>query len=282
VAAVESHPAPVEADQYRAVVATIIQDQKHSTGLKASLAYLFNAAQAERERWSSDTWRILNDLRVLHQRLGSLHGAPRQMRHDLDRLVTSLLAFSGLCKESMSRELGWVLLDCGRRLERGLMMSALIRHTLVGGDGRIADTLTMESVLLTTENIITYRRRYRSHMALNTVLDLLLMDDKNPRSLIFQLDRLQAHIGELPKERGNYRVREEERLALEAVSRIRLSDMDALCQIDADTGVRRHLEVLLDGNRRLLEKTSDAIAHAYFIHTPKSKQLTDPWPEADP
>jgi uncharacterized circularly permuted ATP-grasp superfamily protein/uncharacterized alpha-E superfamily protein len=282
VAAPPADPAPAEADQYRAAIAALIRDQKQTTGLMASLGYLFNAAQAERERWSSDTWRILNDLKELHQSLGRLSGAQRQMRPTLDRLVTSLLAFSGLCQESMSRELGWVLLDCGRRLERGLMLGALIRHTLAGDGGRPADTLLMESVLLTTENIITYRRRYRSYMALNTVLDLLLMDDKNPRSLIFQLDRLQAHIGELPRERGNYRVREEERLALEAVSRIRLSDMDALCQVDADTGALAHLETLLDHIRRLLEKASDAISHAYFIHTPKSKQLTDPSPGAAP
>jgi uncharacterized alpha-E superfamily protein len=280
--ALVADPAPVETDQYRAAIAAIISDQKHSTGPMASLGYLFNAAQAERERWSSDTWRILNDLKDLHQRLAGLGGARRQMRPLLDRLVTALLAFAGLCKESMSRELGWVLLDIGRRLERGVMMSALIRHTLVGGDGRIVDTLMMESVLLTTENIITYRRRYRSYMALNTVLDLLLMDDKNPRSLIFQLDRFQAHIGELPKERGNYRVREEERLALEAVSRIRLSDIDALCESSADTGGHRRLGALLKEIRRLLEKASDAIAHAYFIHTPKSKQLTDPTPEVGP
>ncbi|MDJ0784409.1 MAG: circularly permuted type 2 ATP-grasp protein [Desulfosarcinaceae bacterium] len=256
-------------------------DRHDTVSLMASLDALFTAAQAVRERWSSDTWRVLNDMRGHHQHLGRLAGAHRKLRFALDRLVSSLLAFSGLCMESMSRELGWVLLDTGRRIERSWMLSELIRRTLVGSAEAPVDALMMESVLMTTENIITYRRRYRSFLALNTVLDLLLMDDKNPRSLIFQLDQLQAHIVELPRKRGHYRVRDEERLALEAVTRIRLSDMDHLCETDPETGAHFRLDALLGQVRALLERTSDTISHIYFIHTPKSRQLTNAPPEVD-
>jgi uncharacterized alpha-E superfamily protein len=205
-----------------------------------------------------------------------------QLPFVLNRLVTSLLAFSGLCMESMSRELGWILLDIGRRLERALMLGSFIQQTLARGNVQSADPVMMELVLNTTENMITYRRRYRSYLALNTVLDLLLMDDKNPRSLIFQLDLLQSHIAELPKERGNYRIGEEERLVLEAVTQMRLSDADRLCETESETGGLADLTELLDRNRLLLEKTSDAISRAYFIHTPKSRQLSDPVLEQRP
>ncbi len=263
-------------------LAVFFSDDEGPSSLLNSLDFLLNAAQIERERWSSDTWHVLNDMKVHRNNLGIGTLNMHQLPLVLNRLVTSLMAFSGLCMESMSRELGWILLDIGRRLERALMLGGFIQHTLARGNAGSADPVMMELVLQTSENIITYRRRYRSYLALNTVLDLLLIDDKNPRSLIFQLDLLQSHIAELPKERGNYRIGEEERLVLEAVTQIRLSDTDRLCEQDEETFGFDNLTELLNRNRQLLEKTSDAISRAYFIHTPKSRQLSDKVLEQDP
>ncbi len=264
---------------YEETVAVFIGEDKGASSLLNSLDFLFNAAQTERERWSSDTWHVLNDMKVHRNNLGLSTLNQHQLPFVLNRLVTSLLAFSGLCMESMSRELGWILLDIGRRLERALMLGRFIQQTLAQSHTTPADPVMMELVLKTTENMITYRRRYRSHLALNTVLDLLLMDDKNPRSLIFQLDLLQSHIAGLPKERGNYRIGEEERLVLEAVTQVRLGDADRLCETEAEPAGLANLTNLLNRNRELLEKTTDAISHAYFIHTPKSRQLSEPAPE---
>lgn len=263
-------------------LAVFIGDDKGPSSLLNSLDFLFNAAQTERERWSSDTWHVLNDMKVHRNNLGLSTLNRHQLPFVLNRLVTSLLAFSGLCMESMSRELGWILLDTGRRLERALMLGRFMEQTLAQENANPADPVMMELVLKTTENMITYRRRYRSYLALNTVLDLLLMDDKNPRSLIFQLDLLQSHIAELPKERGNYRIGEEERLVLEAVTQMRLSDTDRLCEMETESSGPANLAELLNRNRLLLEKTSDAISRAYFIHTPKSRQLSDPTLEQSP
>jgi uncharacterized alpha-E superfamily protein len=253
---------------------TTITNSQSVGSLNASLEFMFNAAQAARERWSSDSWSIINDLETHRLKLRRTPRTSRFIHQALDRLVSSLLAFSGLCMESMSRELGWTLLDIGRRLERALMLGAFIRHSLAPYHPQPVDDLMMESVLLATENIITYRRRYRSYLERNSVLDLLLMDDKNPRSLIFQLDMIQSHIADLPKERRNYRIREEERLALEVTTQLRLSDTDRLCEVDEDHLSYPHLDRLLSDIRRLLETTSQAISHAYFIHTPKSRQLS--------
>ncbi len=265
-----------------ALVARVITDHDSAGSLTANLAFMFQAAQAVRERWSSDSWRIINDLETHRLNLRRIPGESRDRLQALDHLVSSLLAFSGLCMESMSRELGWTFVDMGRRIERALMFSEFIRRSLGIHYPAPVDSLMMEATLLTTENIITYRRRYRSAMARNTVLDLLLMDDKNPRSLIFQLDMIDAHIADLPKERGAHRIRPEERLALEAATRLRLSDTDQLCVLDEARRGYPHVDTLLSEMRRLLERLSEAISHAYFIHTPKSRQLSGVHPEHAP
>lgn len=252
----------------------IITDHDSAGSLSANLGAMFQAAQAVRERWSSDSWRIINDLDTHRLNLRRISGESRHRLQALDRLVSSLLAFSGLCMESMSRELGWTFVDMGRRIERALMFSEFIRRSLGIHYPAPVDSLMMEAALLTTENIITYRRRYRSTMARNTVLDLLLMDAKNPRALIFQLDTIEAHIADLPKAHGVHRIRPEERLALEATTRLRLSDTDQLCVPDDACCGYPHLEALLGEVRHLLERLSEAISHAYFIHAPKSRQLS--------
>ncbi len=275
----EPAPESIGMEDLRKAIFDIITDDRNAGSLAASLDFMSSAAQAVRERWSSDSWRIVNDLEMHRLNMQRMPPALRTMQPALDRLVTSLLAFAGLCQESMSRELGWTFLDIGRRIERALILSDFIRRSLEKHHEPAVENMMMESVLLTTENIITYRRRYRSYIARDTVIDLLLLDERNPRALIFQLDRIQAHIADLPRERKGYRVRPEERLALEAATRLRLSDTAHLCQRDTASDRYPHLAALLDGIRSLMEQVSETISHAYFVHTPKLRQLTGRKPE---
>jgi uncharacterized alpha-E superfamily protein len=174
--------------------------------------------------------------------------------------------------ESMSREHGWLLLDIGRRIERSLMFIELIRTSLVPGHEHPVGNRVMEAVLISTENVITYRRRYRSYMEMETVLDLLLLDDRNPRSLIYQLDRLQEHIAELPRENQKYRLSEEEQLMLKATSRLRLSNTAQLAAPGRHSKKHRRLDALLASIHRLVEGVSDAVSLAYFSHIREAQQ----------
>ena len=101
----------------------------------------------------------------------------------LARVLGSLLALAGLSSESMVHDPGWHFLDAGRRIERGVQLAALLEATVTVEHDEATDSLLLESVLISAESIITYRRRYRSQAQLETVLDLLLLDPDNPRSL---------------------------------------------------------------------------------------------------
>src|SRR6201999_3066564 len=112
----------------------------------------------------------------------------------IGRVMSSLLALAGLAAESMVRDPGWRFMDAGRRLERGAQLVALLRATVVADRDTATNSLLWESVLTSAESIITYRRRYQSRAQLETVLDLMLIDPGNPRSLGFQLDRLSEDL----------------------------------------------------------------------------------------
>jgi uncharacterized alpha-E superfamily protein len=254
-------------------LATVIQEADHPGSLCATMNFMVNAAYGVREYWSADTWQVINAIEDDRQAVSRQSGFfPNFLLSRLDSLIRSLQAFSGLCMESMSRELGWLLLDTGRRIERALVLSEFIRRNLAPAASEPVEHLMMESVLTTAENIITYRRRYRTRLRLGAVLDLLLMDEKNPRSLVYQIDGVQKHIAELPR-KGGYPMSEEERLVLMAVSRLKLSQTVRLSEVDPSAGSRKRLANLLIGVRVLLEKTSEALSRSYFIHTQKVQQI---------
>ena len=54
-----------------------------------------------------------------------------------------------------------------------------------------------EAVLGANESLVAYRRSYRSEVDFDAMIDLLLRDDTNPRSLAYQLDRLREHVAGL-------------------------------------------------------------------------------------
>ena len=93
-------------------------------------------------------------------------------------------------------------------------------------------------------------------------LDLLVYDVANPRSVLFQLDRLVAHLAELPKRSPAQRLGNEERLALEATTLLRLTDADRLAAVDPDTGRRTELDSVLRHGRRAARRPARlAAAH---------------------
>jgi uncharacterized alpha-E superfamily protein len=188
-------------------------------------------------------------------------------------VLASLLALAGLAAESHVRDPGWRFMDAGRRIERGIHVAALLQATVTVARDNATDSLLYESVLSSAESIITYRRRYRSQAQLETVLDLLVTDPGNPRSLRYQLDRLGEDLAALPRgRRAAGSLSTEERLALEATTTVRLADTATLVRVD-DAGQRPELDAflarLLDGLRRV----ADAVDAAHFAHLMPQRAL---------
>jgi uncharacterized alpha-E superfamily protein len=122
------------------------------------------------------------------------------------------------------------------------------------------------SLLFTLEvadSFITYRSRYRLEPMLPLVLDLLLLDDTNPRSIAFQLERIAGHIDALPQSATSGRRIEEQRLALSLVTAVRLADVAPLAEADG-AGARPGLCRLLDEQMSALDALSDLVGRRYF------------------
>jgi uncharacterized alpha-E superfamily protein len=163
-------------------------------GLIANIDSAVYSAGQVRDRFSPDGWLALRDLsKTVHQFAATV--APGD---DATRAMTVLLrklaGFSGLLHENMYRFTGWRFLEIGRRLERAIQ----IARTLARLTPDDAPDGSLDMMLEIGDSVMTHRRQYNARSVRRTVVDLLALDPLNPRSVLFQLERLKAEIDLLP------------------------------------------------------------------------------------
>jgi uncharacterized alpha-E superfamily protein len=245
----------------------LLFDEGVQGSLVSTLGVLVDAAYSVREQLSADTWQLVSDI---EEELGLFRRRPPTQfvgaQPSLLRLQRSLLALSGVCAENMERDPAWLFLDGGRRLERSRSLVRLLRSVLVEKRADVVEDLLVESLLKTSESLIIFRRRAGSILHVSGALDLLVYDVANPRSVLFQLDRLVAHLAELPKRSSAQRLANEERLALEVTTLLRLTDPDHLAAVDAAAGRRAVLDSVFATADGLLGDLLDSLQRTYFAH----------------
>jgi len=250
----------------------VLFNEKRAGGLSSNLALFNRAVYAVRDHWSADTWRVVRGMEETWAtaKAGTPTGHLRKL-HALNELITSMVAFIGLNRESISREQGWIMLDTGRKIEQSLLLITMLRATLVYRfDDPVAYEL-QEALLTSNESLVNYRYKYRAHLQLPLVLDLMVFDPNNPRSLVYQLDRLKAYLSNLPKTGASHQLQEHERLILEAYTLLKLSDKD---QLSLPGGIENSaLDTFLAKMYALLLALPDVISKTYFKHAQAQTQL---------
>lgn len=149
-------------------------------------------------------------------------------------------------------------------------MLRLLRRTLVTVH-EVPGSL-LEAILEIADSSMTYRYRYLTTLQLAPLLDLLLIDDSNPRSVGFQLQSLSKHMKRLPHESSDPSRNPEQRIVLAAQAALALADVESLCDVASDSK-RVHLDNLLLQLTVHLRQLSDSLSHTYLTHTGPSRQM---------
>jgi uncharacterized alpha-E superfamily protein len=242
-----------------------------------------NSSRMVRDRLSADTWRVLSRLEQSYVELVRDQSPRGDLVQRLDEFILTLAAFSGLGMESSTRNHGWRFLDLGRRIERAIHTLNLLSTTLVFPPPPPTDEgSVLQALLETCDSAMTYRSRYLAALDPTAVLDLLLTDETNPRSVAFQAVAIQDHVANLPRDAARANLLRDERLALTLVTDLRLALPHRLARVDegyrpgpgspnaaADpnskpTGGRPELDQFIDHLLEILPALSDALTQAYF------------------
>jgi uncharacterized circularly permuted ATP-grasp superfamily protein/uncharacterized alpha-E superfamily protein len=227
-----------------------------------------HVASVVRDLISLDMWRVVS---MLDEPIPTVDApTPASVLDLLNRTVITLAAFGGLAAESMTRGEGWRFLDLGRKLERSLHIIRLLQATLVTPAAHEGPVL--DAVLEIVDSGMTYRRRYLSNLRAEAVLDLVVQDETNPRSLATQLAALVDDVDHLPRSTGGRSP--EQRFALAALGSVRLAEPERLVALEE--GTRPALRDLLAHVSGWLPVLSDAITQQYLSHLQTSRHLAIP------
>ena len=216
-----------------------------SVGISVDAAV--NSASKIRDRFSLDGWSALVDLATSVHRMTGRVTAGDDAARAASVLIRKLTGFSGLVNDNMYRAMGWRFLTIGQAIERAITMvdliTALTREDAPDG--------ACDLLIEVGDSVMIHRRRY-AMVTRESVRDLLVLDPFNPRSVLFELNRVQEHVDALPG------IREGTQLTPLARALLRLSTDIATAEAETITS-----EFLTDIRGRILA-VSDMITDTYL------------------
>ena len=258
--------------EFERMLPGFVFDRTERASMRSLLDETFRLASKVRDRLTLDTWRIVLRLDEGYKTADVARCDLAELLNLTNQLVVDLAAFSGIIAENMTRTQAFRFLDLGRRLERGLQMISLVKSYFI--DVEQISNEALEAVLEIGDSLMTYRSRYFANLQLVGVLDLLLIDETNPRSLAYQLVALNGHIEALPKTGSGPGYSKQQRLSMSALHAIRMAEISEICQQHA-LGEQTQLRSLIETIEEQLTQISIAVSNRYLVHTGPVHQLID-------
>lgn len=242
-------------------------DASHSGSAAWCISQLRVTMTGVRDQLSSDVWRVFAHIDRATRALRSSDHTARTSE-SAGRMLTAILSLQGVTS-NMIRDAGWHMIEVGRFIQRGMQLCELLQAGATERRGARDDRETLEAVLTASESIVTYRRRYRGAVLVGDVLDLLLRDGANPRSLGFALLTVREHVAALPASTGSTRP---ERLLDDLISLVEAIDLPTLTVVEG--GRRAALSELLTHVSDQLVTLTEAIEVVHVESGPPPVALT--------
>jgi len=228
-------------------LADLLRDQLDAYGLDVTkpvpdrlisvMGAAVGSASKIRDRFSVDGWAALKDLEKTMGRMAHTAQAGTDASLAVSVLLRKVAGFSGLVHENMFRATGWQFLSLGRSLERAAMMADLLANAADPD----APPGGLDFAIEIGDSTMVHRQRYALVTTRETVVDLLALDDQNPRAILFHLDVMRRRVADLSAGRDNSQMSDFDRKVLALHTTVTLQTPQGL-----DTaGLRRvHSDIL--------------------------------------
>ena len=250
---------------------TAIYGQSYSVGF--NLRALKSAASQVRERLSPENWNLIERVEAEFARdcaamaADAEYGTAEALAA-LQGASELLSAITGAQTDRMVRDSGWRLLSIGRHIERIATLSRALRLSLE--TGCLHDPAGFEAVIALFDSTITFHAMYQQRRDMVALVDLLVMDRDNPRSLAWVVQTLRSRLAKLAQAAT----------IQDAVLAQALPDPDTWVLAELSNWQRsaegeRHwcdLEVLLDDCEAAVSQLSEEITRLHFSHADRANQ----------
>ena len=237
----------------------------HVTSVGYNLNAMKRTASNIRERLSTEQWSTINYC-IEHFQAGC-HKAtayqdfsPSLAIEALNRANSDLAAITGAQTDRMTRDDGWQLLSIGRHIERLSFLTSvldlaidsdLLRNPNTDSSGYMA-------LLALFDSTITFHAQHQQSRELEPLIELLVLDDENPRSLAWVSKALRARLSKLA---GTERDQPDE--LTRSVTNLQDYSLESLCIRDA-SGALSNLRSCFSNCSYSAWNVSDDISARYF------------------
>ncbi len=185
-----------------------------------------------------------------------------------NNLIGSLAAVSGLISDGMIRGPSWLFLDFGRCMERSKGNARLILSAAESGG--LSSEANLRTLLEILDSQMTYRTRYRNQLQPNAVLDLLVTDETNPRSLAFLMTQMVHHVSQLPDLDATPLRSSENQLVMHSAHLVRMITFDQLAQRPPV-----HVQKVLQDVLTNLDGLCETLTRKYLVHSTTPRQINE-------
>lgn len=255
---------PAKASDLEDELVSLMSSLERTDSLAFNLAELQRVGGNVRERLSADMSRLV--VALAESARPESYMVFAEYSAVLSGCLELLSAFSGMERENITRGSGWIFLSLGRRLERAMYSVRQLRELTFGLDEKSWPLL--EYVLEVSDSSMTYRSRYFTTLQPIPVLDVLMADENNPRSLNFQM----AHLAHLHSQLPRHSPADQEAIQ-QAVALLRGLDLERLefplpgCERPAeDCDGQLQIDRSLGSVQKLLPSWADNVSRTYFDH----------------
>lgn len=189
----------------RNVVKFLLADESNPSSMMSCLRAIRENVRTTRDVVLDETWERVNEL-SLYVQDHLQHGMNRSKRHEfLQNIIKTCQHILGLLYGNMAHDAAWDFLRLGRNLERADMTT----RTLDAGVAAILEVeddhnavnshqIIWGTVLRSLNADLSYRRKMRTSVKGDIVVEYLLEDAQFPRSIAHCVKALTESAGRLP------------------------------------------------------------------------------------
>jgi uncharacterized alpha-E superfamily protein len=252
-------------DPYKEIIA-LTSDPYRAGTVASNIGAFLNAVGAVRNQWELEIWRIVDLIDNGYQEIrNASHMNSTNIQRTLDGLFNNMFTFLGVIAESMPRDNSFLLLETGKLIERILSKISVIQSNFGVRNAPAVENELIEATLINHHMLVNYRQIYKSHLSVEAMLDMILLEPSMPYSLGYMLDELKKNLAELPATTRGERLNEAERLALKASTLIKLANIPELSKYNWNDE-RTELFNLLAEVAGIISSVSTYLTNQYFSH----------------
>lgn len=245
-------------------ITSVIKDVQRQGSLSFTIAMLSNASVSVKNLLAIESWKLLDRLEKEWNIFIHKSNQNPVVLNELSKALIYMMAYKELVEESMFREQGLGLYNIGYKLENALLLISKIRSMLCSKLEKAVEYDLLEAILNSCESFNAYRTQYKSSLQVDNVIEFLVLSPQFPKSLTYVCQELLGELKALPKSKAYLSVYEKP--IFEAYSLLKITDLETLMTLEADSTVYEELDRVLTKISKLLWECSNEMSKTYFSH----------------